>query len=106
MAARQLTFKQYVADGGDGPPVNFWWRGLLGRPVDLEAGPLLAGAGLADIPLEHLASGYLETPWQGHPQAAFVIASSVGFRPGDRYAVSIERVPLPRPAAAEHRENP
>jgi len=67
MPARQLTFKQYVANGSDDPPVNFWWRGLLGRPADLDAGSLLAGAGLTSVPLEHLSSGYLESPWQGTP---------------------------------------
>ena len=45
MAARQLTFKQYVAGGGEDPPVNFWWRGLRGRPDDLKTGELLAAAG-------------------------------------------------------------
>jgi hypothetical protein len=62
MSTRQLTFKQYVAEEGTHPPVNFWWRGLHGRPVDLDARQLLEGAGVANVPLEHLSSGYLEAP--------------------------------------------
>jgi hypothetical protein len=95
MAARRLTFKQYVADGEGRPPVQFWWRGLLGRPVDLDSGELLAGAGLTGVPLEELASGYLEAPWQGHPRHALIITRSIYFRPGDRYAVSLEPAPTP-----------
>jgi hypothetical protein len=86
---RQLTFKQYVADGNSRPPVNLWWRGLPGRPLDFDL-QVLADAGFADVPLVELASGYLESPWQGHPQTALVITSSMAFRPGDRYAISIE----------------
>ena len=93
MAARQLTFKQYVANGGDLPPVEFWWGGLRGRPVDLDAGQLLAGSGLGEVPVEEMASGYLEAPWQGHPRHAFVLTTSMSFLPGDRYAVSLEPAP-------------
>ncbi len=96
MPTRQLTFKEYVADGTSSPPVNFWWRGLLGRPVDLDTKQRLAGAGLADVPIEELSSGYLEAPWQGHPRAALVICTSIGFRPGVRYAISLEPGPPPR----------
>jgi hypothetical protein len=97
MAERHLTFKQYLAEGEDRrPPVDFWWRGLPWRPVGPEAKELLASAGLAGVPLVELASGYLEAPWQGHPQNALVITTSVGFRPGERYAVSTEPGPVRR----------
>jgi hypothetical protein len=96
MPAPDLTFKQYVADGNTRPPVNFWWRGLPVRPVGPDTGQVLACAGLAEVPLEELSSGYLEAPWQGHPQQALVITTSVGFRPGARYAVSLEPPPRPR----------
>ena len=93
MAVHQLTFKQYVAEEGTHPPVNFWWRGLIGRPDNLEPKQLLDRAGVADVPLAHLSCGYLETAWQGHPRRAFVITTSVGFHPGDRYAISLEPDP-------------
>jgi hypothetical protein len=94
MPTRQLSFKQYVPkEGGDSLPVNFWWRGLPGRPVSPNAGQLLADAGMAGIPLVELSSGYLEAPWQGHPRRALVITTGVAFVPGDRYAVSLEPAP-------------
>ncbi len=97
MTRRQLTFKQYVAPAeGVDPPVNAWWRGLLGRPDDLDAGQLLADSGLAGLPIEQLYCGYLKSAWQGHPRHAFIIASDDLLRPGTRYAVSNEPGPPPR----------
>ena len=93
MPARQLTFKKYVAEEEGRPPVKFWWRGLPARPVDLDGGQLLAGAGMTGIPLEQLSSGYLASPWQGHPEYAMVITRDIFFHPGDQYAISLESAP-------------
>src|SRR5947208_8387960 len=96
MSDRQLTFKQYLAEGEEHrPPVTFWWRGLPWRPIGPDEMQLVANAGLAEVPLVELSSGYLQAPWRGHPAHALVITTSVGFRPGARYAVSHE--PAPRP---------
>ena len=49
MPTRQPSFKEYVAkEGGDSPPVNFWWRGLPGRPVSPGARQLLPDAGMVE----------------------------------------------------------
>lgn len=91
MARGLPTFTRYPDWPPGGLPVGRWQPGLSAVPEDVIGSNLraeLAAIGFDSDRPEDIRTGLLTSEWNGHPEAALVVATAAGREPGGPFAVT------------------
>lgn len=88
---RSLKLKLVTVQPHDRPSVKSWVPGLRNVPLDVTMGKIKGQLQELGVDLKSVAefrSGLLESPWNGFPQHALVIATGGSDGEGEQMAIS------------------